>query len=444
MVALDIAVLALTVILFAIAASTLWWMVHAWQTPEILAATGFSGVPDEPALSFSLILPARHEETVLGHTLDRLLSVDHPRMQIVVVVGDDDPATAAIARSAAERFPRRVTVVTDRSSSKNKPKALNAALPCCAGDIIGVFDAEDDVHPQLLRYVDASFRRTGAAAVQGGVQLVNFRSGWFALRNCLEYFFYFRSRLHRHADRGFIPLGGNTVFVRRDVLLTIGGWDADCLAEDCELGVRLSAAGLTVAVAYDPHLVTREETPDTVSGLLRQRTRWNQGFLQVLRKGVWRQLPTRRQRLLARWTLAQPILMAVAGLGAPLAVLGVVWLRLPLAVALLTFLPALPTFGIVAFELAGLREFTRLYYVRARWTDYLVLVVTTPLYQLVLAAAAFRAVAREALGRRGWEKTAHAGTHLLTNLSAADLLCPSGGPAPVMTPALSTSAGGGG
>ena len=50
-------------------------------------------------------------------------------------------------------------------------------------------------------------------------------------------------------------------------------------------------------------MVTREETPDTLVGLLKQRTRWNQGFLQVLRKGDWRRLPDPRQRLLARYTL---------------------------------------------------------------------------------------------------------------------------------------------
>jgi cellulose synthase/poly-beta-1,6-N-acetylglucosamine synthase-like glycosyltransferase len=46
-------------------------------------------------------------------------------------------------------------VVIDTSRPKNKPKALNAALPACRGDVVGVFDAEDEVHPQLLRHVDA-------------------------------------------------------------------------------------------------------------------------------------------------------------------------------------------------------------------------------------------------------------------------------------------------
>ena len=72
-------------------------------------------------------------------------------------------------------------------------------------------------------------------------------------------------RLHFHADQRFIPLGGNTVFARTRLLRAVGGWDRNCLAEDCEIGVRLSTRGARVAVAYDPRVVTREETPKSTS-----------------------------------------------------------------------------------------------------------------------------------------------------------------------------------
>ena len=159
------------------------------------------------------------------------------------MVGDDDPETSAVAQRAARRHPDMIRVVLDTSRPKNKPKALNAALPACRGDVVGVFDAEDEVHPQLLRHVDARFEETGADVVQGGVQLMNYHSNWYSVRNVLEYYFWFRSRLHFHAAQRFIPLGGNTVFVRADLLRQAGGWDPDCLAEDCELGVRLSSGG---------------------------------------------------------------------------------------------------------------------------------------------------------------------------------------------------------
>jgi cellulose synthase/poly-beta-1,6-N-acetylglucosamine synthase-like glycosyltransferase len=260
------AYLGATVLLLVVAISTLIWMVDSWRTPESIAQTRFP-VPDEPRLSFSLLVPARDEEQVLPHTVERLLESDHPDFEIIIIVGDDDHGTAAVAEELASLHDR-VSFTVDAHPVKNKPKALNTALPLCRGLVVGVFDAEDEVAPALLRHVDTCFRSTQAHVVQGGVQLMNFRSSWWSLRNVLEYFFWFSSRLHLHARKRFIPLGGNTVFVRTDLLRQADGWDPNCLAEDCELGVRLSSWGARVAVAYSPELTTREETPPTLKGLL--------------------------------------------------------------------------------------------------------------------------------------------------------------------------------
>ena len=413
------AFLLLSLALFGVATATLWWMLHAWRTPDVLRSTRFGDDVEGPSHSFSLIVPARHEEAVLGETLDRLAALDHPDFEVLAVVGHDDPGTKAVADAAADRRPDRVRVVVDHSWPKNKPKGLNTALAECRGDITGIFDAEDEVHPLLLRQVDSCFRTTGAAVVQGGVQLMNYRDSWYSLRNCLEYFFWFRSRLHLHAHHRFIPLGGNTVFTRTDLLRSVGGWDPECLAEDCEIGVRLSAMGVKVEVAYDPHLVTREETPGSLGALLKQRTRWNQGFLQVLRKGEWKSLPSASQRWLARYTLAMPFLQAFTGVIVPLSIFMILVVKVPVALALVSFLPAIPTLATLAFEIAGLREFGRVFYDRPRLRDYARLILGLFPYQLFLAGAALRAVGRELAGQRGWEKTSHVGAHRREQASPA-------------------------
>jgi hypothetical protein len=145
--------------------------------------------------------------------------------------------------------------------------------------------------------------------------------------------------------------------------------------------------------------------------LLKQRTRWNQGFLQVLRKGEWRCLPTRRQRLLARYTLAMPFLQAFVGLLIPLSLAATILLNAPVLAALISFVPLLPMLAVLVMEAAGLGEFCRNYGLRARTRDYLRLVFGTLPYHALLALAATRAVARELRGNRTWEKTAHVGAH---------------------------------
>ncbi len=406
------ALLAISLLMTVVALTTLWWMLHAWRSTQSLGATRFSTTTLPPQRSFSLMVPARHEEAVLAHTIDELAKSDHPDFEILVLIGHDDPGTEAVARDAEQRHPGVVRVVIDHSVPKNKPRAMNTALPFVTKDVVGVFDAEDEVHPRLLSLVDSRFTETGADLVQGGVQLMNVQTSWWSLRNCLEYYFWFRSRLHFHAEARFIPLGGNTVFVRTDLLREAGGWDGDCLAEDCELGVRLSTKGARVAVAYDPEVVTREETPGSLGSLFKQRTRWSQGFLQVLKKGAWKELPTRRQRALARYTLAMPFLQAFTGLMIPVSVALALFAKVPTLVAMATFLPVVPTLVTLVVEAAGLGEFGRSYDVKVRLRDYVKLALGTFPYQVFLAGAAMRAAWREFRGDSSWEKTEHTGAHV--------------------------------
>lgn len=407
---LHLSVVLLVLAMFSVAATSTGLRLYAMSTPETLDEVRFSDLT-EPVMGFSLIVPARDEAAVLERTIDALAVQDHPRFEILIVVsGDDDDQTRAVAYAAAGRR-TGMRVVEVRGPVKNKPLALNAALPLCRYDVVGVVDAESILAPGLLRHIDSRFHETGADTVIGPVQLMNFQSSWWSLQNVLEYFFWFRSRLHYQAKRGFVPYSGNTIFVRRNWLDELGGWDDACLAEDCELGVRMSVRGARTSVAYEAVLATREETPGSKTALFNQRVRWMQGFLQTFRKGEWRKLPTVRQRMLARYTLMMPFLQALSGVILPLSILTAVMLSLPAALALFTFLPLIPVMAGLGADIVGLHEFARLYGLKARPIDYLRLALGLFPYQFILSAAAVKAVIREARGINTWCKTAHAGVH---------------------------------
>jgi cellulose synthase/poly-beta-1,6-N-acetylglucosamine synthase-like glycosyltransferase len=201
----------------------------------------------------------------------------------------------------------------------------------------------------------------------------------------------------------------------------IWGWDEYCLAEDCELGVRLSSAHKKVVVAYSPEMVTREETPDSIPSFIKQRTRWNQGFLQVYRKGTWKHLPTSRQRWLARFTLSTPFFQAASGLAVPVGLAIGVFIKVPMVIAMLSWMPAVPAFLVLAFEIAALRDFGKEYFGKdradqehkVRFVHYIKLIISMPFFQLLLMFAALRAVWRELRGRNDWELTSHVGAHLV-------------------------------
>lgn len=419
---------------------------YSWQHPERVDHVDLADTL-APRHRFSLIVPAR-DEPILGRTLTQVLAGDYPAdlLELVVMVSHDevDRPTRQIAEQIAARHPN-VRVVAPRGSRRSKPLSLEDARRYCTGDLIGVVDAESLIAEGLLSYVNTlALRQSDVGIFQGGVQLMNVRApaaeptadvhddptatvgdgaarpvlrrldtdtSWWRARNCLEYYIWFMSRLRFQAQARFIPLGGNTVFIRRDVLDALDGWDVSCLTEDCDLGVRASVAGIRTTVFYHPDLTTREETPESLTKLVVQRTRWMMGFMQVLFKGDWRLLPGTRQRLMAAEMLTMPFFQATAGVLLPVSLVLTWFLAAPTGLVIVFCLPLGATVMTVWSEQAAFREFAEAYDLDITWWDSTRLVFSAPLYQLVLSVAAVRATLRLLRGHVDWEKTSHSGAH---------------------------------
>lgn len=402
--------------LTAQATLTLYMMIYTWDQPEASAGNRSPKTFSPPRVSFTVLLPARHEEDVIQSTIRRVASANYPPslMQIIVVCADGD-GTIDMAQQEADQLRSEgwtnVEIAVFHDGPVNKPHGLNFALQRARNDVVCIFDAEDDLHPDIFQLVNTLFVRERPAVVQAGVQLMNYRSNWYSAINVLEYFFWFKSRLHFHARFGSIPLGGNTVFFRRKLLYHLRGWDETNLTEDAEIGLRLSAMGAKVRVVYDDRYVTKEETPPTLASFIRQRTRWSQGFIQTLRKGVWRQMPTRPQRLLAFYTLAFPNVQAALAFYVPVSLLLILVVHTPVQVALFSYLPLMLLFAHFMTSMVGLYEFTDAHHLPANWRMVVKLAIAWYPYQLVLGYSAARAIRRMIMNKNDWEKTKHVGAH---------------------------------
>lgn len=393
---------------------TLYLMLYTWWRPERVRAAASPENYIEPYLRFTVLVPARHEQQVIAQTIHRIWNACYPKdlLEIIVVCEQGDTETIhEVGRTLIEIGHPNVRLCLFNDPPINKPHGLNVALRQSSYEVVAIVDAEDDIHPDLFNIVNTIMRRDGASVVQAGVQLMDFSSSWYAVHNVLEYFFWFKSRLHFHARMGMVPLGGNTVFLERRLIEKAGGWDDNCLTEDADIGIRISALGEPIAVTYDADHVTREETPPTLASFVRQRTRWNQGFLQVLRKGDWRRFPSARQRGLAVYTLMYPFGQAFVGVLWPISVVMIVAVKMPVFLAMLSFIPLYVLGFQLLVNLVGLLEFAATYRMRVRIADVIALVFGFLPYQFLLSISAVRAVYREFRGLTNWEKTAHTGAH---------------------------------
>jgi cellulose synthase/poly-beta-1,6-N-acetylglucosamine synthase-like glycosyltransferase len=181
---------------------------------------------------------------------------------------------------AATTLPPCMRVLTvPPGHPRTKPRALNYALPFARGEIVGIYDAEDRPDPNQIADVVRRYDEVprDVACLQGRLDYYNTDHNLMARLFTVEYASWFRVLLPGVQRLGlFVPLGGTTLFLRRDALEEVGGWDAHNVTEDAELGLRLARAG------YRTELVdttTFEEATAAIGPWIRQRSRWLKGYL---------------------------------------------------------------------------------------------------------------------------------------------------------------------
>ncbi|MBD3766133.1 MAG: glycosyltransferase [Rhodobacterales bacterium] len=291
----------------------------------------------------SVLVALYRESGIAARLVRRLGRLDWPRdrLDILLVVEDDDRATrAALDRPDLPDWMR--VLVVPPGTLKTKPRALNYALDFCRGSIVGIYDAEDAPEPDQIRKVVARFhaRPRAVACLQGVLAFYNPRTNRLSRCFTVDYAAWFQVMLPGLDRMGLpVPLGGTTVFFRREVLEEVGAWDAHNVTEDADLGVRLARRGYRTELIDS---VTFEEANCHVIPWIRQRSRWLKGYMMTwavhMRAPVllWRQLGPRGFlgfQALFLGTIAQlllaPLILScwVAGLGAghPLALVLPAW-----------------------------------------------------------------------------------------------------------------------
>jgi exo-beta-1,3-glucanase (GH17 family)/cellulose synthase/poly-beta-1,6-N-acetylglucosamine synthase-like glycosyltransferase len=291
--------------------------------------------PDAPLPPVSIHLPCHAEPPdVVRETLDSLARLDYPDFEVLVLDNNTrDPAlwrpveahcaalNASLGRPVFRFF-------HDEGVKGFKAGALNLGLARTRPDaeVVAVVDADYVVAPGWLRAaVPVMMADPRIGLVQspqdhrdGEATDPAFKRG---IRWEYEAFFKIGMRLRNEDDA--IVQHGTMCLVRRAALEAVGGWATDCICEDTELGLRLSAAGWTAH--YLPRSQGRGLSPDSFAAYATQRYRWAYGGIRILLKHWRLLLPSsplsgaQRRAWIAGWI---PWLGEGAGLVAAWAALG--------------------------------------------------------------------------------------------------------------------------
>jgi cellulose synthase/poly-beta-1,6-N-acetylglucosamine synthase-like glycosyltransferase len=234
------------------------------------------GLLPPPGLTVSVVVPAYNEEAVITRTVESLLAQEPPVLEVVCVDDGSKDRTLAVLH---EEFDGNARVRIFAKPNGGKATALNLGCAAARGEVVVALDSDTLFATDTVARLTAPFADPRVGAVAGNAKVgnrVNRLTRWQALEYVTS------QNLERRAwdVTGAVPVVPGAVGAwRRQVVLDLGGFHEDTLAEDTDLTLRVIAAGHRVV--YAEHALAYTEAPETVRALLKQRFRWTYGVLQA-------------------------------------------------------------------------------------------------------------------------------------------------------------------
>ncbi len=368
----------------------------------------------------SVLVPLLKEKEIAGALITRLSRLTYPKSLLNVVLVLEQGDTVTRDTLARTDLPEWISVieVPEANSLTTKPRALNYALDFCKGSIIGVWDAEDAPEPDQIERVVTRFQKApeNVACLQGVLDYYNTRTNWISRCFTIEYATWWRMVLPGIARLGLvIPLGGTTLFFRRNILEDLCGWDAHNVTEDADLGIRLARHGYVTELLPT---VTYEEANCRAWPWVRQRSRWLKGFL--ITWCVHMRSPKTLLRDLGwmRFLGVQTLFLATFTQFACAPLLWSFWLTLfgmPHPISLTLGAPIMWTMAAIFIVAEILNLTISMVAVSGREHRHLIgWVLTTPFYFPMGALAAYKGLHEFIVSPFFWDKTEH-GVHTDTD-----------------------------
>lgn len=262
------------------------WIVLAALIQVIFREATHRALPidDEEMPSVAILVPAKNEEAVVASCLEALLAVDYPNLEIFLLSDGSTDRTVEIARG----FEARGVTVLEFVENRGKSETLESALASLRTDLAMIVDADTRLAPNAVREMAAHFTDDRLGGVTANVRVAG--AGSFLARLQQMEYASIVGLTKRAAGLfgGLFTVSGAAACFRVSAVRGVGGFRSVSATEDIELSWRLQRAGWLLA--YAPRARVEINVPHRLPALWRQRRRWSQGLVEVLRLhgDLWR------------------------------------------------------------------------------------------------------------------------------------------------------------
>jgi biofilm PGA synthesis N-glycosyltransferase PgaC len=250
-------------------------------------------VPKYPALEtnplVSVLIPAHNEAENIAETVAAVLETDYPNYEVIVIDDGSTDDTGRIVEEIAARNDKVRLLVL--KNNQGKAAALNYGTLLSKGEIIVTIDADCLLEARAIHWMVWHFEKFPRVGAVTGNPRVRNRTTLLAKLQTGEYasIIGLIKRTQRLLGK-VLTVSGVIAAFRKQALLDVGLWDTDMVTDDINVTWKLEKRFWDVH--YELNAIGWMLVPETISGLWRQRVRWAQGGLEVLRRhaDIWSDL----------------------------------------------------------------------------------------------------------------------------------------------------------
>ena len=262
----------------------------------------FAPVRTEEAPSLTVVIPAYNESAMVEHAIASVVAAHyaHDRLQIIAVDDGSTDDTWHYIRSAALRFPGRVTPVR-LPANLGKRGALAEGFRRASGEIIVTVDSDSVVERGALLAIAGPFCDPRVGAVAGKVAVHNRRAGLIPRMLHVRFilsFDYLRSA--QSVFRTVYCCPGALAAYRASVARrALPAWERQrFLGAPCTFGEDRALTNDILALGYDTvyqrSAVVHTVVPETYGKLCRMFLRWDRSYIREefrFARIVWKRPP---------------------------------------------------------------------------------------------------------------------------------------------------------
>ena len=229
----------------------------------------------------SIIIPAHNEEAVIKRTISSRLSQTHKNTEVLVICHNCIDNTYLVASQITDK---RVRAFDYKTKEAGKGLALDFAVENSTGEYVTVLDSDGTLNDDFIETALPLFGIPDIAAVQGKLlpnnRYHNIITNLLSLEGDLYSIPYMsmKSLIDKRTS-----LGGTGYLIKKDILLKVGGFK-NSLIDDFELSFRLFRNKYRIVFA--PLSVSHDERPPELALMLRQRSRWVKGHIDLLKERI--------------------------------------------------------------------------------------------------------------------------------------------------------------